>query len=528
MAFPKEVSPRGAPPEGEGTVTLSQRSKGEEIGVAAVVTLAGAVSGGVLVIVGEYLAVHFLGAEHYGFFALAFVIAKIGGMAAAFGLRVSIIHFIPQYLHDKTPKVLVGAVIASVALPIALGALFMLFFWWSSDWLSTAVFHMPQASPYLRYAGILIPLVALVEVLSHVPRAFGSSLEQVLVRNLVPPAVFVAALALLTMAEARPLLVMGGLITAHLLATILGAVFVVHILRRRAAGTGWPVFPWRRLYAYSSWVVVNDLLLLGVASGDLLILGAYVEAEQVGLYRICVQVGVIFFLLQHAASVATAPVLPMLVRQKSVEELQQIYTMVLRCIAVVMLPGFWVLFFNAGDVLAVFDPSFGSGGLTMQMKAAAIALTSCLGLSGILLSVGGFPSVEMTNSAVAFAVCVVLNLILIPQWGAEGAAAAALVTALVLTGLRIFQARRLTGVKTLDLRFLRMVVVSGVLVFGADWLLSNLGLPHGSGIGALALRLVLSGLVGFSILAMLEIDAKGRESLRRIFVLRRRRGASLP
>jgi O-antigen/teichoic acid export membrane protein len=505
---------------------LSQRSKGEEIGVAAVVTLAGAASGGVLVIVGEYLAVRFLGVEHYGFFALAFVIAKIGGMAAAFGLRVSIIHFIPQYLHDNTPRLLIGAVVASVVLPIVLGALFTLLFWWSSDWLSISIFHMPQASPYLRYAGVLIPLVALVEVLSHVPRAFGSSLEQVLVRNLVPPAVFVAALALLIMAEARPLLVMGGLITAHLLAAILGAAFVVLILRRRVAGVGPPVLPWRRLYAYSSWVVVNDLLLLGVASGDLLILGAYVDAEQVGLYRVCVQVGVIFFLLQHAVSVAIAPVLPMLVRQKNVKELQQIYTMVLRCIGVVMLPGFWVLFFNAGDVLTVFDQSFGSGVLTMQMKAAAIAVTCCLGLSGILLSVGGFPSVEMINSAVAFAVSVVLNLILIPRWGVDGAAAAAFVTALVLTGLRIFQARRLTGVRSLDLRFLRIVVISGVLVFGMDWLLSNLGLPHGGGIGALALRLVLSGLVGFSILAMLEIDAKGRENLRRIFLLRGREGAS--
>jgi O-antigen/teichoic acid export membrane protein len=520
------LPPEEAAAKDDGTGPPTSQTKGEQIGAAAIVTLAGAAAGAVLVLAGDILAVRFLGAERYGFFALAFVIAKVCGMAAAFGLRISILHYLPQYLHDQQSRRLVGAVMASVTLPAYLGLFLTVLLWWTADWIAVQVFSMPLAAQYIRYAGFLIPLVALVEVLSHVPRAFGRSLEQVLVRNLVPPAAFVLGLTVLIMTEQGPLLVMGALILAHLLAIVLGARFVLGLLRRYAKGKGKPEVPWRTLYAYSVWVVVNDLLLLGVSSGDMLILAAFVEAEQVGLYRVCVQVGVVFYLLQHAAGAATAPVLPMLVRTKSTAELQEIYSMVLRCIAVVMLPGFWVMAVNARDILMVFDPVFASGSMALQLKAAAMTVTCGLGLSGILLSVGGFPSVEMRNSAAAFVACVILNVLLIPEWGVDGAAAAALITAILITVLRIVQVRRLTGVKTLHPYLLRIAIFSGVLVFLIDMLLSHLGLPHGGGVGGLAARLLVAAAVTVLALGMMEINAEGRRNLRRIVMLRREREVS--
>jgi O-antigen/teichoic acid export membrane protein len=453
----------------------------------AILTLVGAGFGAVLMLTGEVIAVRFLGAEFFGYYAIAFVIARIAGVIAGLGLRTSIVHFVPVFMHRDQPAQVLGTVATAIAVSFIFGSMIALAIWQFGDWAAAHVFSKPAAGPMIAYAALLIPLLALVEVLSHVPRAFDRSLAQVVTRNLVPPAAFALLLLMLTVFRAPPIAVVTAQLLAQSLAVCVGIAFVVTLLRRRVPAVR-PVVPARKLLHYSIPVVINDLLVLGMTQTGLLILGVFAPAEEVGIYRVCVQVSMIQFLFLHAVGLATGPLYPALIASGDRERLVTVYNAALGSVRLMVIPLCMIIVFNAGDILALFDPDFVAGKTALRIQALGQALAMCYGLAGMLLVFGGRPQTEMRNSAIAFVSNIILNLALIPAYGLEGAALATAISFAIISLLRVRQARRFAGVGAAIWRLLRVALVSGTIAFAVSTLATLVGLGHGSGNGALAIR----------------------------------------
>lgn len=482
-------------------------------------TLVGSGLGAVLALAAELLAVRFLGATAYGFFALGLVLARIGGITAAFGLRLGVVHFVPRFLEKAQAAQVLGTVITAVATVLAAGAGFGIVLWLTGDWAATAIFSKPGAAPYLTFAALLIPLFALVDVLSHVPRAFNRSVEQVLTRNLFPPMVFAAILLFLILRGAPPIHAMTAQILAQAVAVVAGVVFVVRLLSRRV---GWmlPRVAPGRLWRYSLPVVVNDLLIIGVTWTGLLMLGIYASPDEVGLYRVCVQIGAAVILILHSVGLAIGPILPGLVESGDRAQLSFVYTMALRWLMLTIIPLSTVIVFNAGDVLALFDPSFAAGAAALQLRMSGHAIGMCFGLASILLILGGRPVLEMWNGAIAFVSNILLNLVLIPRFGVDGAAAAAAISFLLVSVLRVVQARRFAGVGAELWPLVRITVISVGVTLAVSVLAGQLGLAPGAGLGALVVRVAAATVLLGATLWLVEGRKVGAASLRKVMRLR--------
>jgi O-antigen/teichoic acid export membrane protein len=488
-------------------------------------TLAGSALGALLALAAEVLAVRFLGATAYGFFALGLVLARIGGITAAFGLRLGVVHFIPRFLEKAQASEVLGTVITAVATVLAAGIGLGVLLWLTGDWAAEAIFSKPGAAPFLVYAALLIPLFALVDVLSHVPRAFNRSIEQVLTRNLLPPALFAAVLLFLILRGAAPIYAMTAQILAQALAALAGVAFVLHLLRRRVGWVSPRVSP-GRLWRYSLPVVANDLLIIGVTWTGLLMLGIYASPDEVGLYRVCVQIGAAVILILHSVGLAIGPVLPVLVESDDRAQLYFVYRTALRWLMLTIIPISAVVVFNAADILALFDQSFAAGALALQLRMSGHAIGMCFGLASILLMLGGRPVLEMWNGGITFVCNILLNLFLIPRFGVDGAAGAAALSFLLVSVLRVVQARRFVGVDADFWPLVRITLISLGGGFLVTVLAGRLGLAPGSGLVALVARAAATTVLLGATLWLVEGRKFGAASLGKVMRLRKALGDS--
>lgn len=487
----------------------------EHIVKNAGITLGGAALGGAMVFVNEIILARFLGVELYGLYALAFVMAKIGEILSLFGLRIAILHFLPIYRSEQRTGLVVGTVLAALILPVVIGCLLAILLWLAAPWLAREGFDEPAAVPYMRTLAFAIPFMSLSEILGYVTRGFGHSAYYVITRNLVPPVAFMVLLTSLRVIDADPIWVTGAFVVSYFLGFVVGAACVVKVTGQilwRVA----PRFRFRKLYGYAFPIMLNTILYMVVGFTDILMLGAFMNPEQVGIYRACLQIIILFDMIGLAFNAATSHIYPVLAKQGKREELDHAYTTAIRWVTILAVPAFLIIALNAGDILSLLGPAFPVGAVALTILAAGQLVKSCLGSAGFLMVISGHQTVETVNALVAAVINVVLNFLLIPIYGIVGAATATAISMLVFNILRVVQVRILLGLPTIRLPMLQIalvVLLAAVALFAGT---SLAGIGIGNGFGFLALRIGFCLALFSAVLWLFGLTDFDRSMVRRI------------
>jgi O-antigen/teichoic acid export membrane protein len=170
-------------------------------------------------------------------------------------------------------------------------------------------------------------------------------------------------------------------------------------------------------------------------------------------------------------------------------------------------------------VLLLFGPRFSASAPALVLLAAAAFAQAFGGIAGTVLSMAGHGRVTFLNALVGFAVQVALSVLLIPLYGAAGAAAASLGAMLLLSALRLLQVSRVLGVSSFSGALWKPAAAGGgtavLLWLCRPWLL-GLG-PAVSSVSGIAI--CTAAYFGLTILFRLE--AEDRELILSIMPNRR-------
>jgi O-antigen/teichoic acid export membrane protein len=402
------------------------------------ITLIGALLGGAITFINEILAARFLGVALYGLFALAFVLAKIGETLSLFGLRIGVLHFIPILRSEGKNTYLSGTIIAALIMPLSAGIIISVGLWHAAPWLATEIFGKPEAQHFMRLIALAIPLMSLTEILGHITRGYGYAVYYVLIRNLIPPFVFLLLLISLHYWQAPP----PGIAIALVIAYSIGFVAGIAALMKVTGIEIWhirPQFQFRKLYGYSLPILINTVLYMVIGFTDILMLGLFRDASEVGIYRACMQVVIVFDMIAIAFNAATSHIYPVLSNQNKTAELNHAFSTSMRWITIIALPLMSVIVLNAADILALMGPSFVEGSLILSILAIGMALKCCFTNAGFMLAVSNHQGFETVNAAVAAGLNLLLNYILVPDYGGMGAVIATVTSLTILSILRILQ-----------------------------------------------------------------------------------------
>ncbi len=370
-----------------------------------------------------------LGADGYGLYSTAFVIASVCSIMVQFGL--------PNLVMRETATAAVSedwahmrAVWRWAGRGAALFSLVVLTFG------ATTLFFLRggMAGEQLWTYGLalaLVPLLAFSALRAGALRGLQHVVLAQVPEMIVKPGTMLVLVLLLGLAvPATPSAAMAIQLAAVGVAFALGTVFLwqrrpVHLPHKGIVGSVSSGSLWKSALAMAVAVGMNQIN----NNADILMIGVFWPADDVGLYRIAYQISMLCAFGLQISSIVFSPSYARLYRQGDLDRLQGLLTrgaLISTGLALVLaLPWFFFGEFLTGWL---FGPDFTASWPTTMILIAAQIMNASFGPIGMLMHMTGFERYVARFMILAAATNLTLNLALIPLFGAFGAAAATFVT----------------------------------------------------------------------------------------------------
>jgi O-antigen/teichoic acid export membrane protein len=463
-----------------------------------------------------------LGDVDYGRYSLALAVATVVASFAILGLDSAIVRFGAIFRGRGDTDGLAGAIRFAVGVPIAISfglgiGMLLLSETIAFDWIG-----QPSVAPLLRVTSVLVPALVVNQLIASTLQGLGRVEYGTLAEQFLQPIVRFAVIGVVIVIGLTAELAVVASTVAALAATALLLVF----LRRTAPGAlrarGTRAEPGRML-RYSLPVYFSNVVTTLGGNLQMLLLGAMSTIASVGVFSVASNVNLIGTIFQAAVVGSSMPLYARLHDQGDRAAVRDLYAATSRWTFTLNLPFFLAMLLAPTAILGIFGREFESGGAALVILAGANLINAGTGTSGAVLDMTGFSWVKLINASLSVGLALVLNLLLIPQFGLIGAAWALFASLSTVNLLRLVEVKLLIGLSPYDRSWWKPIA-AGVVAGGIG--LITLELLGPAGLLGAALGLLALGASYIGALVAFGLDEQDHAILRRIGgKLRRGRGA---
>lgn len=230
-------------------------------------------------------------------------------------------------------------------------------------------------------------------------------------------------------------------IAANALATLVALFYLCLLWNRETSYSDKPML--NTIHFLSGWQpALPFALLAGISivnsSIDILILGLFVSDADIGIYRISARVSALIAFALIAVNSAIGPNISSLFAKKDFVQLQKNVSKAALACLILALPCV-ILFISAGRwVLSLFGSEFTDGTYVLTILSLGQLGNVLAGSVGLLLMMTNYAKKAANSLFFSLLLNIVLNLVLVPSFGAEGAAIATSVSMILLNLVNIY------------------------------------------------------------------------------------------
>lgn len=412
-----------------------------------------AISGGILLLASafgnglNYLFAIFvarsLGPENFGIYGLGLTIFNILSLSVVFGLDVGAIKFASHHLGSgnlsKAKETVTTALVIACgcSLLAAIGLVLL------AEPLATSVYKKPDLVVPLLYFAAIIPFATVGNVALSATQAFQTVRYTAFIKyGWEPLAKFLLAAALIWTGFQ-----LSGVLAAILVAMAISAILFLRALYQLTSSHDYSL-TWnreeaRRLITFCFPLAVSNLFGVIAPRADVLILGYWTNAQEVGFYVSAFQTAAILSLIVCSFNAGFAPIISRAWSQADMERMKTGYKSVSRLSFTIALPMFCFFLLFAKDILELFGPDFLNGATALMILAMGQLFNSTTGSANTMLLMSGHSKLVMTNTVVMGIFLLLATSLIIPFWGITGAAGAASATFVATNVIRVTQVWRI-------------------------------------------------------------------------------------
>jgi len=365
-----------------------------------------------------------LGAAGYGAYTYTLSWVMLFSMFVVSGLERLLVRDVSIYAAQSSWGLLAGLLrwVSGMALLLCLALLGLL----SGVYLGLIGRFDTSLLVALPVAAILLPLLALMRLLQSALRGFRRVISSQLPEMMIQPALMIALVAAVSWVGSGTMDASQAMAIYAVTSGIACAcgLWLLGRVVPPAVKTSAPV------YRHHVWMMsaVNLIVLSGLDvinnRVDLLLLGAFKGAEAVGIYSAASRsVQLVPFTLL-AANLAMAPIYASLYAAGRRADLQRLVTHSSRLILLGGAPAALGLILFGRWFLLLFGADFVHGQTALTILCVGQLVNVAAGPVAVLLTMTGHERDTVIGVGIGTLVNVVLNLLLIPPWGIEGAAVA--------------------------------------------------------------------------------------------------------
>lgn len=402
-------------------VTRNQLSKDSLVAVFA------QFSNAAFSLVTAVLFARMLGATEFGAYTVATAWASLLAVLGRIGLDSYTTRELAIALNRKDWPRSMGMLLSVLILVIAVSSALALILYAGFLWIDPDI---DQALKRLfGYSCLLVPVLSLEIIVHSILRAAGHNSVAVLIRFFIRPLLLILVLSIAYALEIRftgleAILSQTGTVMFGSCLLIIAAIVS---LPKELLGSR-PVFNARvhgkgglRFLAIAGLGVV-------IANTDIVMLGFISTAQEAGMYRVASRVAVVITLSLAAVSLPLAPRLAVLYQEHRPQQLKKIYHKANALSLALSLPLFLIFIIFSGELLSIFGSEFAAASPLLVALAMVAMIDVFMGPAALCLNMVGRENTVTIILAAASLLNVLLNLFLIPKYGAMGAVFATAIT----------------------------------------------------------------------------------------------------
>jgi len=428
-----------------------------KVAKGAGVVFIGTAVGMLLAYISMLIIARFLGPEAYGLISLASAVTTIASTVVLVGMPEGVVRFVSFYKGRGEGEKIKGVIISAIqiVLPLSILASFITFLFADSI---SLIFKEQELAPILRIFSIGIPFYGLYYIFNSAVAGFQEMKYVVLARD-----IFQNAFRLLILVS---LLILGygiyGAAFAYTFA-IIGAPFIAFFYLNK-------IFPFWREKAFFerkeilsfSWPLMFAGL-LGLVMGwiDTLMLGYFLTTKDVGIYRASLSTASLLQIVPTSFTSIFFPVVTELYSKRMHEEVKNINYAVTKWIFMIVLPlAMIMVLFSDGILNILYGSAYITGAHAFCILTLSYFFISIMFPTGQIIKTVGKTKLIMLNTSVGALLDAILNYLLIPRYGIEGAALATGISVLTVSLLSFIQIFKITHIQPVRINYAKIFTAS--------------------------------------------------------------------
>lgn len=371
----------------------------------------------------QILLARWMGVFEFGIYAYAWSLVPPAAALAALGLPGAAVRFVPQYLTTKNPEQLHGLIRRSLVIVLGFGLAVI-----ALGWVLLEVFDPWLDEHYIvpvRMALACIPFIALIALMSDMSRGFEWVGLAIAPKTLIMPSLLILGVCVYYFLIGPP--TSFWVLTISLVAALITVVLQFEWLRRTVSENirrSRPAFETKFWLRVAIPIFFSDGVFLFLWSSDVVMLGTMTDPESVAIFQAAAKTAGLTLIFFTAVSAFAAPRFSALWVEDDKEKLQKFVVSIARLMfgpSLLMVGGLVII---GPYLLGIFGESFVSGLGVLLVLVGGYVSKAIFGPVDAYLAVSGHQDSIVLVTAVSATANIAFNFILIPAYGAFGAAAA--------------------------------------------------------------------------------------------------------
>jgi O-antigen/teichoic acid export membrane protein len=468
----------------------------------------------------QVLTVRYLAKAEYGAFAYALAFVAPGANVIALGLGRAMSRFLPIYEEREEHAKLVGAIALSIGTILVLGAVVSLSIFGLRSIIVQSGAANPLAVSLLVILVVLCPTQALENLFSGLLAVFAGARAIFFRRHILGPCLKLAAVVLLVAAHADVRFLAFGYVISGILGVAASAVLLFRILRDRGllrrVNFQTTEVPWKEVFGFSLPLLSFDLVLALRNFITVVILQYFHSLEAVAIFRAVLPIARLNEVVTESFRLLFTPAAARFFARDDRASMEELYWQTAAWVALLSFPLFAVTFFLAEPLsVFLFGQPYAGAGKVLAILSLGYFFHAAMGFNTLTLRVFGSVRSIVSIDLLTASVSLMLTAVVVPLYGAVGAALAMGGTLVIQNVLYQWVLARVTGISALPVGYRRAYSSVLMTVLGLQVIEVFLDVPLMTG---LVLSAIASTLVFWLNRDLLDVRRTFPEILRVPFV----------
>lgn len=395
------------------------------------------------------------GTQGMGIWALTLSYVSIALIFSKAGLDISTMKFIARFKAENDTASIKGVYWKSLKIVLFFSLLISVVFLYLSEISAIYIFNNARLSNAFAFAVPMIILLSLIQFHAEAIRGYKKIAHYFIINGISTS--FVTALLLsLNIDHIWSNYVYIDIYVIAQCATVVLAIIIwlkdSKILNHTLKNT----ISTKKLFESSFPIMIAGSMTLIMGSMDAIMLGIFKSETDVGIYAIALKLSMLTSIVLIAVNSILAPKISQMFGSNDLDNLQNIIRKSTKMIFIISMPVLVVYFLYPEYVMSFFGEGFKIGASALVILAAGQFFNAISGPAGQVLNMTDKEYILRDTAIIATLANLILNYVLIPQYGINGAAIATAISGILWNLLCVVYIYRKLGILVMYFPFLRV------------------------------------------------------------------------